>query len=107
MGILQGSILVSTLFSSNINNAADVRQVINLYAENNSILEWPPSIPSVMLNLQHDFDNVQHAFADLHLLLNSKKTMYFNRKVPRSLPKVVTLEGLELEQVTTYKYVSG
>ena len=62
-----------------------------------------------MLNaLQQSFFSVQKAFSTLNLVLNTSKTkfMWFGKKND-SLPTGVTTtsEGLELEVVTSYKYL--
>lgn len=62
-----------------------------------------------MLNSLHRFDNIQHAFSNLHLLFNTKKTewMLFNQNLPQlpCPPNILALNGSELKYVDTYKYL--
>ena len=62
-----------------------------------------------MLNaLQQSFLSVQQAFSAINLVLNTSQTkvMWFGKK-NAPLPKgvITTSEGLELEVVTSYKYL--
>ena len=83
----QGSILRSTRFSIYINNP----------------------FPDFVLNaLQQSFLSVQQAFYTLNLVLNTSKTkvMWFGKKNAPLLTCVITTsEGLELEVVTSNKYL--
>ena len=62
-----------------------------------------------MLNaLQQSFLSVQLAFSTLNLVLNTSKTkvMWFGKKnAPLPTGVITTSEGLELEVVTSYKYL--
>ena len=62
-----------------------------------------------MLNaLQQSFLRVQQAFSTLNLVLNTSKTkvMWFGKKNAPLPTGVITIsEGLELEVVTSYKYL--
>ena len=58
--------------------------------------------------VQQSFLSVQQAFSTLNLFLNNSKTkvMWFGkRNVPRPTGVITTSEGLELEVVTSYKYL--
>ena len=58
--------------------------------------------------LQLSFHSVQQAFSALNLVLNTSKTkvMWFGKKnAPRPTGVITTSEGLELEVVTSYKYL--
>ena len=67
-----------------------------------------PSPDFVLNALQWSFHSVQQAFTDLYLVLNTSKTkgMWFGKKNAPLLTGVITTsEGLELEVVTSYKYL--
>jgi hypothetical protein len=66
-------------------------------------------LPDFALNvLQQSFLSVQQAFSTLNLVLNTSKTkvMWFGKKnAPLPTGVITTSEGLELEVVTSYKYL--
>ena len=92
-----------------INNIAQAvgGSLIYLYADDSLILSWP--LPDVVLNaLQQSFLSVQQAFSTLNLVLNTSKTqvMWIGKKnAPLPTGVITTSEGLELEVVTSYKYL--
>ena len=65
--------------------------------------------PDLVLNaLQQSFLSVQQGFSTLNLVLNTSKTkiMWFGKKnFPLPTDVITTSEGLELEVVTSYKYL--
>ena len=59
---------------------------------------------------QQSFLSLQEAFSALNLVLNTSKTkvMCFGKKnAPLSTGVIITSEGLELEVVTSYKYLGS
>ena len=67
-----------------------------------------PSPDCVLNALQQSFLSVQQAFSTLNLVLNTSKTkvMWFGKKnAPLPTGVITTSEGLELEVVTSYKYL--
>jgi hypothetical protein len=109
-GVSQGSILCPTLFSIYINNIAQAvgSSLIQLYADD-TVLYLAGPFPYFVLNaLQQSFLGVQQAFSTLNLVLNTSKTkvMRFGKKnAPLPTGIITTSEGLELEVVTSYKYL--
>ena len=109
-GVPQDSILGPTLFSIYINNRAQEvgSFLIHSYADDTVLYSASPS-PDVVLNaLQQSCLSVQQAFSAFNLVLNTskKKGMWFGKKnalFPTS--GITTSEGLELEVVTSYKYL--
>ncbi|CDQ98814.1 unnamed protein product, partial [Oncorhynchus mykiss] len=69
----------------------------------------PPSLDTVLSNLQTSFNAIQHSFRGLQLLLNASKTkcMLFNRSLPAPAcpTSITTLDGSDLEYVDIYKYL--
>ena len=66
------------------------------------------SSPDFVLNaLQQSFLTVQQAFSALNLVLNTSKTkvMWFGKNAPVPTGVITTSEGLEVEVVTSYKYL--
>lgn len=71
-------------------------------------IQLGPPRKKVLRTLQQSFHWVQHAFSDRHLVLHTSTTklMWFGMKKTVSHPGVITtVEGVELEQVNTYKYL--
>jgi hypothetical protein len=111
MGVLQGLILGSTLFSVFINNVTLAAGVflIHLYADDTILYTSGPSLDTVLTNLQTSFNAIQLSFRGLQRLLNASKTkcMLFNRSLPASArpSSITTLDGSDLEYVDNYKYL--
>ena len=110
----QGSNLGPTLFSIYINNIAQAVEssLIHLYADDTalySVLYLYSHSPDFVLNaLLQSFLSVQQAFSALNLVLNTSKTkvMWFGKKnAPLTTGVIATSEGLELEVVSSYKYL--
>ena len=99
-----------TLFSIYINNIAQAvgSSLIHLYADD-AVLESAGPSPNVVLNaLQQSFLSVKQVFSTLNLVLNTSKAkvMWFGKKNAPLLTGVITTsEALELEVVTSYKYL--
>ena len=59
--------------------------------------------------MQSAFDTVQFRLAQLKLVLNAEKTknMLFSngKQLPSHLPRLSTVYGVEIEMVTSYKYL--
>jgi hypothetical protein len=109
-GVPQGSILGPTLFSIYINNIAQAvgSSLIHLYADDAVLYTAGPSLEFVLNALQQSFLSVQQAFSTLNLVLNASKSkaMWFGKtNVPLPTGVITTSEGLELEVVTSYKYL--
>ena len=67
-----------------------------------------PTLEFVLNALQRSFLSVKQAFSALNLVLNTSKTkvMWFGKKnAPLPTGVITTSEGLELEVVTSYKYL--
>ena len=110
MVVPQGSILGPTLFSVYINDAlAAGDSLIHLYADDTIPYTSGPSLDTVLSNLQTSFNDIQHSFRGLQILLNASKTkcMLFNRSLPAPAPptSITTLDGSDLEYVDIYKYL--
>ena len=107
-GVPQGSILGPTFFSIYINIAQAVgSSLIHLYADDTVLHSAGPSRDFVLHALQ-SFLSVQQAFSTLNRVLNTSKTkvMWFGKKnAPLTTGVIATSEGLELEVVTSYKYL--
>ena len=106
----QGSILGPTHFSIYINNISQAvgSSLIHLYEDDTVLYLAGPSPDFVLNTLQQSFLSVQQAFSACNLVLNTTKTkvMWFGKKhAPLPTGVITTSEGLELEVVTTYKYL--
>jgi hypothetical protein len=105
MGVIQGSILGLTLFSVYINDVALAAcdSLIHLYAENTILYTSDPSLDTVLTNFQTSFNDIQHSYRGLQLLLNASKTkcMLFNRLLPAPAcpTSITTLDGCDLEYI--------
>ena len=111
MGVPQGSILGPPLFSVYINDVplAAGDSLTRLYADDTIVYTSGPSLDTVLTNLETSFNDIQHSFRGLQLLLNASKTkcMLFNQLLPTpSRPtSITTLDGSDLENVDNYKYL--
>ena len=95
------------LLNNNIAQAVG-SYLIHLYADDTVWYSAVPSLDFVLNALQQSFLSVQHAFSALNLVLNTAKTkvMWFGKKnAPLPTGMNTTSEGLELEVVTSYKYL--
>jgi hypothetical protein len=102
-GVPQCSILGPTLFSTYINNIAEAVGIslIHLYADYTVLYSAGPSPDFVLNALQQGFLSVQKALSAL-----KTKVLWFGKKKAPLPPGVITTsEGLELEVVTSYKYL--
>ena len=110
-GVPLGSILGPTLFSIYINNIAQAEgsPLIHLYADDTVLYSAGPSKDFVLNAPQQSFLSVQQAFSTLNLVLNTSKTkvMWFEKNAPLPTGVITTSEGLELEVVTSYKYLGA
>ena len=98
------------LFSIYINHIAHSlgSSLIHLYADDTVLYSAGPSLDFVLNALQQNFLSVQQAFSNINLVLNTSKTkvMWFGKKnAPLPTGVITTSEGLELEVVTSYKYL--
>ena len=105
-GVPQGSLLGPTLFSIYINNIAQAvgSSLIHLYVNDTVLYSIGPSLDFVLNALQQSFPSVQQAFSALKLVLNTSKTGG-KKKAPLPTGVIASSEGLELEVITSYKYL--
>ena len=109
-GVPQSSILGTTLFSIYINNIAQAAwsSLIHLHADDTVLYSAGSSLDFGLNALQQSFLSVQQAFSTLNRVLNTSKTkvLWFGMKNASPPTGVITTsEGLELEVVTSYKYL--
>ena len=95
-----------------INNIAQTvgSSLIHLYADDTVLYSTGPSLDFVLNALQQSFFSLHQAFSALNLVLNTYKTkvMWFGKKnAPLPTGVITTSEGLELEVVTSYKYLGA
>ena len=103
-------ILGPTHFSIYLNNIAQTvgSSLIHLYADFTVLYSAGPSWDFVLNALHQSFICVQQAFSTLNPVLNTPETkvMLFGKKNAPPPTGVITFsEGLELEVVTSYKYL--
>ena len=101
-GVPQGLILGPMLLSIYINNIAQAvgSSLIYLFADDTVLYTTGPS-PDLVLNaLQHSFLSVQQAFS-----AKTKVICFGKKNAPLPTGVITTSEGLELEVVTSYKYL--
>ena len=111
-GVPQGSILGPLLFSIYINdltNASDLLEAI-LYADDTTLLFHPTkSVNNLNLSakINSELDAINMWFRANKLSLNSDKTKYMIFHRPKSTPPNVKLKinGNDLEQVHTFKFL--
>ncbi len=111
IGVPQGSILRPLLFILYINNIGNnlEHSSFHLYADDMVIYSSAPTLHQAVSHLQSEFDAVQHTLSDLKLVLNAEKSklmMFTKRKSAHSnSSSITTLQGLEIEVVSKYKYL--
>ena len=81
----------------------------HLYADDTILYCSSSSALKSLELLQSAFDTVQFRLAQLKLVLNAEKTknMLFSngKQLPSHLPRLSTVYGVEIEMVTSYKYL--
>lgn len=92
---------------SYLNDLSLVRIHKHLYADDTILYTSGPHLKTALSFLQNSFNNLEHAFYNLYLLLNINKTEWFSVVVflrpPQ--PSFSSLDGTALHLVNSYKYL--
>ena len=83
--------------------------VSHLYADDAIIYCSSSSVLQSLESLQSAFDTVQSNLTQLKLVLNAEKSKFMlfsnGKRLPSLLPRLSTDQGVEIEMVTSYKYL--
>ena len=110
-GVPQGSILGPLMFLIFINDLGDSVELCgtSLYADDTAIFYMSENVEELQISLQYDMQTISYWMRENRLSLNAGKTKFMlvgtRQKLARTRPFTVSLNGAQIEQVSTFKYL--
>ena len=106
----KGSVLGPLLFTLSINSLGQnfPNAAFHFYADDSVIYYCASMLSKAFEYMQRDFDRVQAQLCQLKLVLNAEKAklmLFSNSKKQVLNQQILTSQGIEIEVVSTYKYL--
>ncbi len=110
-GVPQGSILGPLLFLLFINDLCDSVELCgtSMYADDTAIFYMSTSMEELQLPLQYDMQTISYWMRENRLSLNASKTKFMlvgpKHRLAKARPFTLSLNGAQIDTVTTFKYL--